>query len=200
MLDQYVDHVAIVVESVAEAASRLARFDVAIGPVETFPHDGTREVYIGEGGDVARLLLIEPLHSDTPYGRALARRGPGLHHIGVMVPDVESFAVGAHGHGWYLHPQSLLTMREGGTAWLARPGAAPLLEVRESMRKGEPAASLITRIEIVLVPGHERLMGALGHMAPGTATLQGSPDTRAWLTLRGERIPVDEITGPGTTP
>jgi hypothetical protein len=192
----YVDHVAVVVASVAEAASRLARFDVAIGPVEAFPHDGTREVYIGERDEIARLLLIEPLHPDTPYGRALARRGPGLHHLGVMVPDVEAFALAAHEHGWYLHPRSLRTMRDAGTAWLVRPGAAPLLEVRESRKQDQRAASLITRIEIVLAPGHERLMGALGHMAPGTATLHGSPDVHAWLTVRGERIPVDELAVP----
>jgi hypothetical protein len=103
--------------------------------------------------------------------------------------------VAAHEHGWYLHPHSLRTLRDANTAWLARPGAAPLLEVRESRTEREGAVSLITRIELVLAPGHERLIGALGPMAPGTATVHGSPDTRAWLTLRGQRMAVDELTG-----
>jgi len=33
--------------------------------------------------------LLEPAREDTPVGKFLARRGPGLHHIAVAVPDID---------------------------------------------------------------------------------------------------------------
>jgi methylmalonyl-CoA epimerase len=39
---------------------------------------------VGEG----RVELLEPLGSDTPVGRFLARRGPGMHHVAYEVSDL----------------------------------------------------------------------------------------------------------------
>jgi methylmalonyl-CoA/ethylmalonyl-CoA epimerase len=41
-------------------------------------------VRIGEG----RVELLRPLGDDTPVGRFLARRGPGMHHIAYRVDDL----------------------------------------------------------------------------------------------------------------
>ena len=41
-------------------------------------------VRIGEG----RVELLRPLGSDTPVGRFLAKRGPGMHHIAYRVDDL----------------------------------------------------------------------------------------------------------------
>ena len=41
-------------------------------------------VRIGDG----RVELLEPLAPDTPVGRFLAKRGPGMHHVAYEVPDV----------------------------------------------------------------------------------------------------------------
>ena len=35
-----------------------------------------------------RIELLAPLGAETPVGRFLAKRGPGLHHIAFQVPDV----------------------------------------------------------------------------------------------------------------
>ena len=35
-----------------------------------------------------RLELLQPLGEDTPVGRFIARRGEGLHHIALAVPDI----------------------------------------------------------------------------------------------------------------
>jgi methylmalonyl-CoA epimerase len=40
---------------------------------------------IGSGG---RVELLEPLGEDTPVGRFLAKRGPGMHHIAYRVDDL----------------------------------------------------------------------------------------------------------------
>jgi methylmalonyl-CoA epimerase len=38
----------------------------------------------------SRVELVEPLADDTPVGRFLARRGPGMHHIAYRVDDVRT--------------------------------------------------------------------------------------------------------------
>ena len=45
---------------------------------------------IGDG----RVELLEPLGEDTPVGRFLAKRGPGMHHVAYEVPDVEEAIAG----------------------------------------------------------------------------------------------------------
>jgi methylmalonyl-CoA/ethylmalonyl-CoA epimerase len=35
-----------------------------------------------------RLELLQPLAEDTPVGRFLAKRGPGLHHVAFAVDDL----------------------------------------------------------------------------------------------------------------
>jgi methylmalonyl-CoA epimerase len=39
---------------------------------------------IGDG----RVELVSPLGEDTPVGRFLAKRGPGMHHVAYQVADV----------------------------------------------------------------------------------------------------------------
>jgi methylmalonyl-CoA epimerase len=41
----------------------------------------------------SRIELLAPLGEDTPVGRFLARRGPGMHHIAYEVEDVGSTLV-----------------------------------------------------------------------------------------------------------
>jgi methylmalonyl-CoA/ethylmalonyl-CoA epimerase len=41
---------------------------------------------IGEG----RIELLEPLGEDTPVGRFLAKRGPGMHHVAYEVNDLDA--------------------------------------------------------------------------------------------------------------
>jgi methylmalonyl-CoA/ethylmalonyl-CoA epimerase len=43
-------------------------------------------VRIGEG----RVELLEPLGEDTPVGRFLAKRGPGMHHVAYEVNDLDA--------------------------------------------------------------------------------------------------------------
>ncbi len=47
----------------------------------------------------AELELLQPRHADTPVGKFLARRGPGLHHIAVAVPDIDRAIADARAAG-----------------------------------------------------------------------------------------------------
>src|SRR6185369_16153191 len=58
--------------------------------------DSTEEIS-AQGGKVCMLAvgdthveLLEPLGPDTPVGRFLAKRGPGMHHIAVEVKDIRA--------------------------------------------------------------------------------------------------------------
>jgi methylmalonyl-CoA epimerase len=41
---------------------------------------------VGDG----RVELLEPTGEDTPVGRFIARRGPGMHHVALETDDVEA--------------------------------------------------------------------------------------------------------------
>lgn len=112
------DHVAVAVTSLEEAC-RL--FELLAGEsgsqTETLEAQGVRATFAGS------IELIEPLGPDTPVGRFLERRGPGLHHIAYRVPDLPEALhrlqdagvqlidpeprIGARGHQVaFLHPKS----------------------------------------------------------------------------------------------
>jgi methylmalonyl-CoA/ethylmalonyl-CoA epimerase len=55
---------------------------------ETMPDQGVEAVTMLVGSD--RVELLRPLGSDTPVGRFLERRGPGMHHVALRVADIES--------------------------------------------------------------------------------------------------------------
>ena len=82
-------HVAIAVEELDAAVSV---YSALLGRP-----DSGREVVQSEQVRIAffelgesRLELLEPTAEDSPVGRFLKRRGPGLHHIAIEVPDIES--------------------------------------------------------------------------------------------------------------
>ena len=81
-----VAHVGIAVPSIAAA---LPFYRDVLGLVPETPEtaDGATIVSL-PAGDV-RVELLEPLDSDSPVARFLARRGPGIHHICYRVPDLD---------------------------------------------------------------------------------------------------------------
>ena len=81
-----VAHVGIAVPSIATA---LPFYRDVLGLVPGTPEtaDGATIVSL-PAGDV-RVELLEPLDSDSPVARFLARRGPGIHHICYRVPDLD---------------------------------------------------------------------------------------------------------------
>ena len=51
-----------------------------------------------KAGD-SEVELLQPRHEDTPVGKFLARRGPGLHHIAVEVVDIDKAIADARARG-----------------------------------------------------------------------------------------------------
>jgi methylmalonyl-CoA epimerase len=82
-LPRTLHHVGIAVPSLAEARALYERLEGVPGsPVEELPDQGVRVLFIGS------VELLEPLGADTPVGRFLARRGPGIHHVAWAVTDL----------------------------------------------------------------------------------------------------------------
>lgn len=47
----------------------------------------------------AELELMSPLRDDSPVGKFVAKRGPGLHHVAFAVPDIEKSLADARAAG-----------------------------------------------------------------------------------------------------
>lgn len=182
------DHVAVLTESLeASLALAMAR-GLKPGGIQAFPGEGTREAYVGDLGWVGRLLFMTP-HGAGPYERALRRRGPGLHHIGLTTEDLEAYVASLAGSGWHLLPQSLATIREARTAWLCRPSVPVLIEVCEGIRSPS-MGTLVARLEVPVPPGRPALLEALG-----VPQVMPSPDMAVWLTIDARREPVTSYLG-----
>ncbi|MEO0651161.1 MAG: VOC family protein [Planctomycetota bacterium] len=171
------DHIALVVPRLEETLARLQLAPECVGPVESFPSEGTREVYLGQGA--GKLLLLEPIGSDGTYARWVAKRGFGLHHVALHTADLSAMVQGLR--GWLLHPKSLETHTRSRTVWLARPGVPALVELHESTPAGGPPL-----VEAVEIPA------PLAGLDPQFGLSQ-SPDSRAWLTLDQRRVAVEDL-------
>jgi methylmalonyl-CoA/ethylmalonyl-CoA epimerase len=84
-----IDHVGIAVEDLSAEVERYRRA-FGLEPVhrETVESQGVEEVLFAVGASFVQLL--RPLAPETPVGRHLATRGPGVHHVAYRVNDVST--------------------------------------------------------------------------------------------------------------
>jgi methylmalonyl-CoA epimerase len=84
-----VHHVALAVRDLDEAVAAYARlFGAEVELREEVEPQGVDAAYLRVGE--SRIELLAPLLDDSPVGRFLDRRGPGMHHVAFAVPDVAS--------------------------------------------------------------------------------------------------------------
>ena len=80
-------HVAFAVEDLEEAVETYRRcFGAEVELRGLIAEQGVEAAYLRMGS--GRVELMSALGSDTPVGRFLATRGPGMHHIAYEVADV----------------------------------------------------------------------------------------------------------------
>ena len=82
-----IDHVGIAVADL-DAAIALHERTYGMPPVhrETVEEQGVEAVLLDVGEN--HVELLRPLADDTPVGKFLAKRGPGLHHVAYQVTDI----------------------------------------------------------------------------------------------------------------
>ena len=84
-----VHHIGIAVTDLDEAIAAYARlFGATLEHRETLEEQGVEAASLRSGD--SRIELLGALGPDTPVGRFLAKRGPGLHHIALGVADLDA--------------------------------------------------------------------------------------------------------------
>jgi methylmalonyl-CoA epimerase len=84
-----VDHIGVAVEDLDAAIALHERaYGMALVHREVIDEQGVEAVLLDVGEN--HVELLRPLGEDTPVGRFLATRGPGLHHVAYQVGDVDS--------------------------------------------------------------------------------------------------------------
>jgi methylmalonyl-CoA/ethylmalonyl-CoA epimerase len=93
-----IDHIGIAVKSLSEAVPIwTAILGRNVSGEEAVPAEKVRVAFFGEGP--GRVELIEPTDPDSPIARHLDRRGSGIHHICLAVPDLEAALESAEAAG-----------------------------------------------------------------------------------------------------
>ena len=129
-----IDHLGIAVKSLTAAKSIYEKLGMKVSPEETVEHEKVRLVMVPVGK--SRLELLEATTEDSTIAKFIAKRGEGVHHICLRVPDLAAaveklkkdgvrlvsneIKIGAGGHRYiFVHPQSaggvLLELVDGGS-------------------------------------------------------------------------------------
>jgi methylmalonyl-CoA epimerase len=116
-----IDHLGIAVKSLAQARKFYEQLGLQVTSEETVPHEKVKVAMIDLGD--SRIELLEATSPDSVIARFVAKRGEGLHHVALHVPDLaaaveklkasgarfisEEIKTGAGGHQYvFVHPSS----------------------------------------------------------------------------------------------
>jgi len=116
-----IDHIGVAVKSLAAAKSVYERLGLDLAPEETVEAEQVRVIMVPLGE--SRLELLEPTSENSVIAKFIAKRGEGLHHVSLRVPDLtaavqrlkqdgvrlvsDEIKVGAGGHRYvFVHPSS----------------------------------------------------------------------------------------------
>jgi len=116
-----IDHLGIAVKSVAAAKTFYEKLGLPVSGEETVAEERVKLVMATVSE--SRLELLEPTSEDSTIAKFLAKRGEGLHHVALQVPDLaavvtrlkndgvrlvsDEIKTGAGGHRYvFVHPSS----------------------------------------------------------------------------------------------
>jgi methylmalonyl-CoA/ethylmalonyl-CoA epimerase len=84
-----IDHIGVAVEQIEPALELYRdRLQLTVAHREVVAEQGVEALLLDVGENHVELLA--PLSADTPVGRFLAKRGPGLHHVAYQVADIDA--------------------------------------------------------------------------------------------------------------
>ena len=84
-----VDHIGVAVESIDAAVPLYQEtFGMSLVHREVVEQQGVEAVLLDVGENHVELLA--PLGPETPVGKFLAKRGPGIHHVAYQVTDIDA--------------------------------------------------------------------------------------------------------------
>jgi methylmalonyl-CoA epimerase len=117
----HIDHLGIAVKSLTAAKAIYEKLGLSVSPEETVEEEQVRLVMVPVGE--SRLELLEATSADSTIAKFIAKRGEGLHHVCLKVPDLPAaverlkkdgvrlvsneIKVGAGGYKYvFIHPAS----------------------------------------------------------------------------------------------
>jgi methylmalonyl-CoA epimerase len=84
-----IDHIGVAVTDLDAAIGLYeSQYGMALVHRETVEEQGVEAVLLDVGEN--HVELLSPLADDTPVGKFLAKKGPGLHHVAYQVIDIET--------------------------------------------------------------------------------------------------------------
>jgi len=128
-----IDHLGIAVKSLSAAKGIYEKLGLTVSPEEVVEAEHVRCVMVPVGE--SRLELLEATSDNSAIAKFIAKRGEGLHHVSLRVPDLpaavarlrkdgvrlvsDEIKIGAGGHRYvFVHPSSaggvLLELVEAG--------------------------------------------------------------------------------------
>jgi len=116
-----IDHLGIAVKSLAAAKTMYETLGLTISQEEEVAGEQVRLLMVEVGE--SRFELLEPTSESSPIAKFLNKRGEGLHHVSLRVPDLaaaieklkakgirlvsDQIKIGAGGHQYiFVHPSS----------------------------------------------------------------------------------------------
>jgi methylmalonyl-CoA/ethylmalonyl-CoA epimerase len=82
-----IDHIGVAVDDLEAAVALWSeKLEMPVEHRETVSEQGVEAVLLGVGD--SHVELLAPLGEDTPVGKFLAKRGPGVHHAAFRCDDI----------------------------------------------------------------------------------------------------------------
>ena len=118
-----VDHIGVAVEDLDAAIALHERaYGMAVAHREVVDEQGVEAVLLDVGEN--HVELLRPLSEETPVGRFLASRGPGLHHVAYQVADVDAALAALRERGLRLIDEQPRTGIRGSRVAFLHPAAS----------------------------------------------------------------------------
>jgi methylmalonyl-CoA/ethylmalonyl-CoA epimerase len=125
-----IDHVGIAVADLDAAIALHAQtYGMSVVHRETLTEQGVEAVLLDVGEN--HVELLRPLGDDTPVGRFLAKRGPGLHHVAYRVDDIAA---------------ALARLREGGVRMIDNEPRTGIRGSRVAFLHPSASGSVLTEL------------------------------------------------------
>jgi len=141
-----IDHIGVAVDDLAAAiALHVDAYGMELVHRETLEEQGVEAVLLDVGENHVELLA--PLGAETPVGRFLAGRGPGLHHVAYQVADIEAALASLGQAGLRMIDAELRVGIRGSRVAFLHPGTSGgvLTELVEPARASEAVTSALAR-------------------------------------------------------
>ena len=90
-------HIGIAVDSIKERLPIWESFGLKLNHSEKVESEGVTTAHLKVGN--YEIELLEPMGKDTPVGKFIDKKGPGIHHLALEVDDIEKTLAKAKKNG-----------------------------------------------------------------------------------------------------